>query len=141
VGPIRGLWRILDRKGESGLMSDLDLRGGSPFPCRLRTDRLAPVSKFDYVPSHTGFMGSRKLSSFNGHRVGQSLTSRTMMYTRIVYRPPTDSPACGITWKMCTRERCSPPDSLIVVTNCGHLWCIHGSRVLCFEVFPCRDVN
>jgi hypothetical protein len=23
----------------------------------------------------------------------------------IVYRPPMDNPACGITWKMCTRER------------------------------------
>jgi hypothetical protein len=23
----------------------------------------------------------------------------------IVYMPPTDSAACGITWKTCTRER------------------------------------
>jgi hypothetical protein len=40
--------------------------GGSPFLCRLRTDRLAPVNKIDYVLMHTGFMGSRKLSSFDG---------------------------------------------------------------------------
>jgi hypothetical protein len=47
VGPIRGLWRLLDGKVESGLMSDLELRGVSPHPCRLRTDRLAPVDKFE----------------------------------------------------------------------------------------------
>jgi hypothetical protein len=40
--------------------------GGSPRLCRLNTDRLAPVSKFDYVLAHTRFIGSRKLSSFDG---------------------------------------------------------------------------
>jgi hypothetical protein len=40
--------------------------GGSPHLCRLRTDRLTPVNKIVYVPAHTGFMGSRKLSSFDG---------------------------------------------------------------------------
>jgi hypothetical protein len=65
VGPIRGLWRILDGKVESGLMSDLELQSGSPPPpCRLRIDRLAPMRKFDYVLTHAGFMGSRKPSSF-----------------------------------------------------------------------------
>jgi hypothetical protein len=28
------------------------------------------VNKIDYVLAHTGFMGSRKLSSFDGRRVG-----------------------------------------------------------------------
>jgi hypothetical protein len=41
-----GRWRILDGKGKSGLMSDSELLGGSPHPCRLRTDHLAVVSKF-----------------------------------------------------------------------------------------------
>jgi hypothetical protein len=40
--------------------------GGSPCLCRLRTDRLTPVNKIDYVLMHMGFMGSRKLSSFDG---------------------------------------------------------------------------
>jgi hypothetical protein len=40
--------------------------GGRPRLCQLRTDRLAPVNKIDYVLVHTGFMGSRKLSSFDG---------------------------------------------------------------------------
>jgi hypothetical protein len=55
---------------ETGLMSDSELRGGSPRSCWLRTDRLAPVSKFDYVLAHTGFMGFHKLRSFNGRQVG-----------------------------------------------------------------------
>jgi hypothetical protein len=40
--------------------------GGSPCLCRLRTDRLASVNNIDYVLAHTRFMGSRKLSSFDG---------------------------------------------------------------------------
>jgi hypothetical protein len=41
--------------------------GGSSWLCRLRTDRLAPVNKIDYILANTGFMGSRKLISFHGH--------------------------------------------------------------------------
>jgi hypothetical protein len=63
VGPIRGLWRILDGKGESGMMSDSKLRGGCPHPCWLRTDHLAPENKFDYLLMHAGYMGSHKPSS------------------------------------------------------------------------------
>jgi hypothetical protein len=40
-------------RNESGLMLDLELRGGSPCLCLLRTDHLAPVNKFDYVLAHT----------------------------------------------------------------------------------------
>jgi hypothetical protein len=41
---------------------------GSPRLSQLRTDLLAPVSKFDYVLAHSRFMGSHKLSSFVGCR-------------------------------------------------------------------------
>jgi hypothetical protein len=40
--------------------------GGSPCLCRLKTDCLAPVNKINYILVHTGFMGSHKLSSFDG---------------------------------------------------------------------------
>jgi hypothetical protein len=46
-GVISGLWRILDEKDESGLMSDSELRGGSPRLCQLRIDRLTPVNKIE----------------------------------------------------------------------------------------------
>jgi hypothetical protein len=64
VGPIRGIWRIPDGKGESGLFLCSELQGGSPCPCRLRTDHLASVSKFDYVLRQARFMRSCKPSSF-----------------------------------------------------------------------------
>jgi hypothetical protein len=48
--------------------------GGSPRLYQLRTDRLTPGNKIDYVLVHTGFMGSHKLSSFDGHQVGWYLT-------------------------------------------------------------------
>jgi hypothetical protein len=40
--------------------------GGNPHLYRLRTDHLASVNKIDYVLAHTGFLGSCKLSSFDG---------------------------------------------------------------------------
>jgi hypothetical protein len=42
---------------------------GSPCLSQLRTDRLASVSKFNYVLMQTRFMDSCKLSSFEGRRV------------------------------------------------------------------------
>jgi hypothetical protein len=60
----------MERSGRA-LFTCSELRGGSPRLCRLRTDRLAPVSKFDYVVARAGFMGSHKFSSFIGHRVGR----------------------------------------------------------------------
>jgi hypothetical protein len=54
VGPIRGLWSDVRFK----------LRGGSTRPCRLQTDHLASVNKFDYVLTHAGIMGSRKPSTY-----------------------------------------------------------------------------
>jgi hypothetical protein len=77
------------------------------------------MSKFDYVLMHTRFIGSCKLSSFGGHRVGRSLTFPAMIYTVIVYRPPTNSPVCGITWKTCTREKCDP---VRLFDRCRELW-------------------
>jgi hypothetical protein len=44
--------------------------GGSPCLCRLRTNRLAPGKKIEYVLAHMGFIGSCRLSGFDGHRVG-----------------------------------------------------------------------
>jgi hypothetical protein len=64
-GATREKWRILDEKVESDLMSNLELRCDSPCLCRLRTDHLALGNKIDYVLTHTWFMGSHKLSSFD----------------------------------------------------------------------------
>jgi hypothetical protein len=55
------MWRILDENDKSELFSCLELRGGSLHLYRLRTDRLALVSKFDYVLTRMRFMGPTKL--------------------------------------------------------------------------------
>jgi hypothetical protein len=52
------LMRILDGKGESGLMSYSELQGGSPHLCRLSTASVGPCgTSFDYVLTHARFMG------------------------------------------------------------------------------------
>jgi hypothetical protein len=70
---------IYDRVGQLGESGEYQMRkvrvvcfhirnseDGSPHLCRLRTNRLAQVSKIDYVLMHMRFMGSHKLNSFNG---------------------------------------------------------------------------
>jgi hypothetical protein len=43
-------------------------KGGSPHLCRLRTASVEPCgTSIDYVLVHTGFMGSHKLSRFDGY--------------------------------------------------------------------------
>jgi hypothetical protein len=37
-------------------MSDSELRGGSPYPCRLRTDRLTSVDKFEMCTNTCGIL-------------------------------------------------------------------------------------
>jgi hypothetical protein len=51
-GQLEGYGEYWMERSESGLMSDLELRGGSPRQCRLRADRLAPMNKFDYALTH-----------------------------------------------------------------------------------------
>jgi hypothetical protein len=53
----RGKWGILDGNVESGLMSYSELQGGSPYLCRLRTDRLAPVNKIKLCTDAYGIYG------------------------------------------------------------------------------------
>jgi hypothetical protein len=56
-GATKGKWRILDRKVESGLMSDSELQGDSLHLCRLRTDCLAPVNKIELCTDAYGIYG------------------------------------------------------------------------------------
>jgi hypothetical protein len=57
AGQLGGKSGILDGKVESGLMSDLELQGGSPHLCRLRTDRLAPMNKIELCTDAYGIYG------------------------------------------------------------------------------------
>jgi hypothetical protein len=44
----------------------------------------------------------------------------------IVYGPPTDSPACGIVWKTCTRERWDPDWPYGIIAKGCHTWHVRG---------------
>jgi hypothetical protein len=86
------------------------------------------------VLTNTSSIEPRKHSSFHGRWVGLSLTSPIVIYTGIVYGPPTDSPVWGIVWKTYTRERCDPTRLLYHCRECGHSYCLYGSRVSCCQV-------
>jgi hypothetical protein len=60
----------------SGLMSDSELQGGSPRLCRLRTASVCALLQqaLSCVLTHTGFMGSHKLSSVDDRWVGRHPT-------------------------------------------------------------------
>jgi hypothetical protein len=47
-GQLEGCGEYRMGRSESGMFSYSELRGGSPHPCWLRTERLAPVNTFDY---------------------------------------------------------------------------------------------
>jgi hypothetical protein len=49
-------------RSESGLFLYSELRGGSPRPCRLRTDHLTPVSKFELCTNVNEQFGTSKTS-------------------------------------------------------------------------------
>jgi hypothetical protein len=92
--------------------------------CRLRPASVGPWgSSIDYVLTHIKFMGFHKLSSYDSRWVERHLTTLVVMYTGIVYGPPTDAHR-DIAWKTCTRVRWARLDSLIVVMNYGCSWCL-----------------
>jgi hypothetical protein len=138
---------IWDRSGQLGESGEYQMgrvrvvcfhvrssKGGSPHLCQLRATSFGPWgTSIDYVLAHTGFMGSCKLSSFDGHRVGRCLTSLTDVHWDSVWAThggPTrlyhERHAIG--WGR------TQPDSLIVNAKGGHSWCLHGLRVSCCQV-------
>jgi hypothetical protein len=64
----RGKWRILDGNVQSGLFSYSELQMWLPPPVSIK-DRVGWTmlqQELSCVLAHTGFMGSCKLSSFDG---------------------------------------------------------------------------
>jgi hypothetical protein len=132
------MWDRVGKIGESGEYRMERVRvvcfhvwrsqSSSPCLCQLRADRLASVNKIDYVLAHRGFMGSHKLSSFDGHWVRQYLTSLNgcTLGLCVGYQHMPIEVSCGR--HALGRDRIWP-DSLIVIAKGGHSWCLHGSRV------------
>jgi hypothetical protein len=61
--PIGGKWRQLVGKVGEWYVLSRHLQGCSPYLCRLRTDGLAPVSKYWMYRSHAGVYGPVSWSS------------------------------------------------------------------------------
>jgi hypothetical protein len=57
------------------------------------------------------------------------------MFTGIMCEPPTDNPACGITWKMCIRERWDPDWPYDIVAKGCHMWPVRGRAYVMLVTF------
>jgi hypothetical protein len=72
--------------------------------------------------------------------VGRYPTIPLEMSIGIVYEPSTDSPAYGIAWKMCTRERWDPDRPYNIIAKGYHTWPIHGrAYVVLVRFIPLQD--
>jgi hypothetical protein len=104
----------------SDLIQNSELQGGSPRLCRLRTDRLAPMSKFELCTGAYGIL----LCPTNLLASTVTELDDTLQYLM----GDTRDSACAVhgesteayAWKTCTRVRWAWLDSLIVVMNCCH---------------------
>jgi hypothetical protein len=73
--------------------------------------------------------------------VGRYPTIALEMFSGIVYGPPTDSPVCGIAWKMCTMEMWDPDRPYDVVVKGCHMWPVRGRVYVVFVRFiPLQDL-
>jgi hypothetical protein len=101
---------------------------------KLRTDHLAPMSKFELCISAYGILwGPTNLLASTVAQLDDTLPylmGDTWDSAWAVHDVSTEAYA----WKMCTRVRWVQLDSLIVVVNCCHLWCLRGPRVSCCQV-------
>jgi hypothetical protein len=123
-----------DRRRMGGLIWNSELQGGSPHLCWLRTNRLAPVSKFELCTSAYGILwGLTNLLASTVAKLDDTLpylTGDTRDSAWAVHGVSAEA----YTWKTCTRVRWAWLDSLIVIMNCCHSWCLHGPVVSCCQV-------
>jgi hypothetical protein len=112
----------------------LELQGGSPRLCRLRTDHLASMSKFKLCTGAYGILwGPANLLASTVAELDDTLpylTGDTRDSAWAIHGVSTEA----YVWKTCTRVRWARLDSLIAVVNCCHPWCPSGPRVSCCQV-------
>jgi hypothetical protein len=104
-GETREKWSIFGWEGRGVVCGYLRLQDGSPRLCRLRTIHNRTMSKYLNCTDRMLVIWdpvNRRSSMIVIY--GQYPTIHLEMFTRIVYWPPTNSPVCGIVWKMYTRE-------------------------------------
>jgi hypothetical protein len=115
----------------SGLIWYSELQDGSPHLCQLRTDRLALVSMFVLCTGTYRILWdpTNLLASMIAELDDTLpyLTDDTWDSAWATHGVSTEA----YVWKMCTRVRWAWLDSLIVIVNYCHSWCLRGPRVSC----------
>jgi hypothetical protein len=113
----------MGRKG-SGLIWNSELQGGSPHLCQLRTDRLAPVSKFELCTGAYRILWG----PVNWVALCVTETEAVLPYITGVHRDSAWAThgmyAEAYVWKTCTSMRWALIISLIVlwtIATCGAL--------------------
>jgi hypothetical protein len=114
-GAIRGKWWIIDGRKGSGLIKNSKHQGGSPRLCWLRTDRLAPVSKFELCTGAYEIL----LSPANWVASYATETEAILLYLMDVQWDSAwgthEVSTEAYTWKTCTRVRWALIVSLTVL--------------------------
>jgi hypothetical protein len=128
-GATRGKWRILNGKNESDLISDLELQGGSPRLCRLRTVLVVPCYNKHWVVYWRiqNLWGLANLVALTVTELDDT-PLHFMDDIGIVFGPPTDY------LKRFSREKrhqgmVSPGRLFDSQYERGHSWCMCGSRL------------
>jgi hypothetical protein len=139
-GTTRGKCSIFGWKGRGVVCGYSRLQGGSPHLCWLRTIHSGTLSKYLNCTECMLILWF----PVNRHSlmilvVGRYPTIPLEMFTGIVYMPPTNSPMCGIVWKMCTRERWDLDRPCDVFLKGCHMWPVRG-RVCLLGLPPCKVV-
>jgi hypothetical protein len=100
-----------------------ELQGGSPCLCQLRTVRSGTLSELSICTDRMlALWDPVNWCSLVIVVVGWYSTIPLEMFSGIVYGPPTDSPASGIAWKTCTRERWDLHQPYDVIMKGFHMW-------------------
>jgi hypothetical protein len=92
--PLGGKWRPLVEKVGEWYVESRYLKGCSPHLCRLRTDRLAPVSKFWTYQSHAGIWPSKPSSRLSTEAWLFSTASLTVVGEKLGTDPWIGQPSC-----------------------------------------------
>jgi hypothetical protein len=95
VRPLGGKWRLsVEKVGECDVVSR-HLQGCSPRLCRLRTDGLAPMSKYWMYRSYAGDMGPVSLVVSRQQKVGFAPTASLVgLWEKLDTDPWIGQPSC-----------------------------------------------
>jgi hypothetical protein len=140
-GATSGKWSIIKWEGRGVICGYLRLQGGSPTCVDWWQFVVDPWMSIwlctDRMPNLWGLIN---WCSSMIVLVGRYPNIPLEMSTGIVYGSPTDSPACGIMWKTCTRERWDPDRPYNVVVKGYHTWPVRGrAYIVLVRFIPLYD--